>query len=156
VCNAQSLCVPGASREGQTIGPRRCDPKSEMGPTATGSSQQQVWPCPPCPESGSNLKAMAVASPFNSNAGLPAVELTYKCRNCLGSKICRHSPGTPGTCFSGPPDTIRTCDPCLSGPAATQPAPTGPLPRPGQSAWAMHRRPQRRVRSSNSRSHYAL
>jgi len=22
----------------------------------------------------------------------------------------RHSPGTPGTCFSGAPDTIRTCD----------------------------------------------
>jgi hypothetical protein len=24
--------------------------------------------------------------------------------------FARHSPGTPGTCFSGAPDTIRTCD----------------------------------------------
>src|SRR4030081_1643573 len=30
-------------------------------------------------------------------------------------KLRRHNPGTPGTCFPGAPDTIRTWDLCLSG-----------------------------------------
>ena len=47
----------------------------------------------------------------------------------------RHSPGTLDTCFPGAPDTIRTCDRCLSGlaPYPRQPL-TGPLPRLRQSA----------------------
>jgi hypothetical protein len=40
------------------------------------------------------------------------------------SKSSRHSPGAPGTCFSGAPDTIRTSDLCLSGLA---PYPSQPL-----------------------------
>src|SRR5476651_1001493 len=32
----------------------------------------------------------------------------------------RHNPGTLGTCFPGAPDTIRTCDLCLSGLAVDQ------------------------------------
>jgi len=46
----------------------------------------------------------ASASSFTRAGGTP------------GSRIAhRHSPGTLGTCFSGAPDTIRTCDPCLRG-----------------------------------------
>jgi len=48
-------------------------------------------------------------------------------------KSTRHNPGTLGTRFPGAPDTIRTCDLCLSGLARNpSPAPAGPLPRPGQ------------------------
>src|SRR5258708_6974719 len=28
-------------------------------------------------------------------------------------QLTSHNPGTPGTCFSGAPDTIRTCDLCF-------------------------------------------
>jgi hypothetical protein len=38
-------------------------------------------------------------------------------RRCVS--LARHSPGTLGTSFSGAPDTIRTCDRCLSGLAPT-------------------------------------
>src|SRR5450759_3253070 len=39
----------------------------------------------------------------------------------------RHSPGTLGTCLPGAPDTIRTCDRCLSGPAPAKLALAGPF-----------------------------
>jgi hypothetical protein len=53
----------------------------------------------------------------------------------MAEESLRHSPGTLGTPFSGAPDTIRTCDLCLSGLAPTLPvapkavAVTGPIGR---------------------------
>jgi hypothetical protein len=42
----------------------------------------------------------------------------------------RHSPGTPGTCFSGALDTIRTCNLCLRGLAPTpSPSPSRDIAR---------------------------
>ena len=41
--------------------------------------------------------------------------------------FARHSPGTPGRCFPGAPDTIRPCDRRLKeGTASSNRAPTGP------------------------------
>jgi hypothetical protein len=60
----------------------------------------------------------------NNVAGLPTRELPAgemnHLRDIRSMKSNRHNPGTPGTRFSGAPDTIRTCDRCLSANQALQ------------------------------------
>jgi hypothetical protein len=68
----------------------------------------------------------AKAPPRNSHGGeIRARGIDSLARRGVSfKKYARHS---PGTCFSGAPDTIRTCDLCRRSPQR-------PLPLPGQSA----------------------
>src|SRR5258708_16774878 len=58
------------------------------GSFATGASEQQVWPCPLCPKSGSNFRALTTCQPtVNSDKELTATPIHTKLLlHCQGSQ----------------------------------------------------------------------